>query len=387
MRTGHFLTLQALVFAIVTAAFTNIYITQPVLPILSAEFGINESTASFTVSAVILGIALANLPFGRLTDRYSIKPIILTGGSAIAVAGFLCAATKSFWLLTGARFFQGLFIPGLTTCLAAYLAKNLPPERLNVAMGSYVSATVVGGLSGRLLGGWIHPPLHWRYAFVSASILLLIAVIAAAIGLPAETAAKKTEEKELGFIQLLSRPDLLRIFFVSFGAFFVFSSTFNYLPYYLSGPPFNATTQMITLLYLAYIIGIIISPLAGKFSNKAGNGATMALGSLIFGLFLGCTLIKSFPAIAAGLAGICGGFFMVHSAAAGSLNRKLSASRGRANSLYVLFYYIGGYAGITLSGYCYIYGGWSAIVILGSIMLLLPFITGIFENQKEKALK
>jgi YNFM family putative membrane transporter len=47
MRTGHFLTLQALVFAIVTAAFTNIYITQPVLPILSAEFGINESTASF----------------------------------------------------------------------------------------------------------------------------------------------------------------------------------------------------------------------------------------------------------------------------------------------------------------------------------------------------
>jgi YNFM family putative membrane transporter len=254
-------------------------------------------------------------------------------------------------------------------------------------MGSYVSATVVGGLSGRLLGGWIHPPLHWRYAFVSASILLLIAMIAAAIGLPAETAAKKTEEKELGFIQLLSRPDLLRIFFVSFGAFFVFSSTFNYLPYYLSGPPFNATTQMITLLYLAYIIGIIISPLAGKFSNKAGNGATMALGSLIFGLFLGCTLIKSFPAIAAGLAGICGGFFMVHSAAAGSLNRKLSASRGRANSLYVLFYYIGGYAGITLSGYCYIYGGWSAIVILGSIMLLLPFITGIFENQKEKALK
>ena len=387
MRIGHFLTLQALIFALVTAAFTNIYITQPVLPVLSAEFGINESTASFSVSAVILGIALANLPFGRLADRYSIKPIILTAGSAIAVAGLLCAATKSFWLLTGARFFQGLFIPGLTTCLAAYLAKNLPPERLNVAMGSYVSATVVGGLGGRLLGGWIHPPLHWRYAFVSASILLLVAVVAAAFRLPAERSTKNTEEKELGFIQLLSRPDLLRIFFVSFGAFFVFSSTFNYLPYYLSGPPFNATTQMITLLYLAYIIGIIISPLTGRLSNKAGNGATMALGSLIFGLFLVCTLIKSYPAIAAGLAGICGGFFMVHSAAAGSLNRKLNVSRGRANSLYVLFYYIGGYTGITLNGYFYIYGGWPAIVILGSIMLLLPFITGIFENQKEKATK
>lgn len=387
MQTGKFLTMQALVFALVTAAFTNIYITQPVLPILSAEFGINESTASFSVSAVILGIALSNLPFGRLADRYSIKPIILTVGAAIAAAGLLCAATKSFWILTGARFFQGLFIPGLTTCLAAYLAKNLPSERLNVAMGAYVSATVVGGLSGRLLGGWVHPPLNWRYAFVSASILLLLAVAAAAFGLPAETATKKTEEKELGFIQLLSRADLLRIYFVSFGAFFVFSSTFNYLPYYLSGPPFHATTQMITLLYLAYIIGIIIGPLAGRLSDKIGNGATMAWGSLIFGLFLGCTLIKSFPAIVAGLAGICGGFFMVHSAAAGSLNRKLSSSRGRANSLYVFFYYIGGTVGITLSGYGYIYGGWPAIVILGSIVLLLPFITGIFENQKQNSVK
>ena len=383
MQTGKFLTMQALVFALVTAAFTNIYITQPVLPILSAEFGINESTASFSVSAVILGIALSNLPFGRLADRYSIKPIILTVGAAIAAAGLLCAATKSFWILTGARFFQGLFIPGLTTCLAAYLAKNLPSERLNVAMGAYVSATVVGGLTGRLLGGWVHTPLNWRYAFVSASILLLLAVAAAAFGLPAEKATKKAEEKELGFIQLLSRADLLRIYFVSFGAFFVFSSTFNYLPYYLSGPPFHATTQMITLLYLAYIIGIIVGPLAGRLSDKIGNGATMAWGSLIFGLFLGCTLIKSFPAIVAGLAGICGGFFMVHSAAAGSLNRKLSSSRGRANSLYVFFYYIGGTVGITLSGYGYIYGGWPVIVILGSIVLLLPFITGILENQKK----
>ena len=384
MRDGHFLALQALVFTLVTAAFTNIYITQPVLPVLSVEFGINESTASFSVSAVILGIALSNLPFGRLADRYPIKPIILTGGCAIALAGLVCATTKSFWILTGARFFQGLFLPGLTTCLAAYLAKHLPAERLNVALGAYVAATVVGGLSGRLLGGWIHPPLHWRYAFVSASILILAAVVAAAAGLPAET-AKKAGQKEVGFIQLLSRPDLLRIYLVSFSAFFVFSSTFNYLPFYLSGPPFNANTRIITLLYLAYIIGIIIAPLSGKLSNKIGNGATMAWGSLIFGFFLGCTLIKSLAAIVAGLAGICGGFFMVHSAAAGALNRKLSTSRGRANSLYVLFYYSGGTVGITLSGYGYMYAGWAAIVSLGATMLLLPLITGIFENRKDQS--
>ena len=62
--------------------------------------------------------------------------------------------------------------------LAAYLSTNLPLERLNVAMGAYVSATVAGGLGGRLLGGFIHSPLHWRYAFVTASLLYCVGAMA-----------------------------------------------------------------------------------------------------------------------------------------------------------------------------------------------------------------
>ena len=165
--------LQLIVFALVSSSFTNIYITQPVLPVLQREFSADMVTVSLSVSAVILGIALSNLPFGVLADRVSIRPIILTGGIAVALNGLVCAVTKDLQILIGARFVQGIFIPAMTTCLAAYLARSLPNARLNVVMGSYVSATVLGGLGGRLLGGWIHPPLHWRYAFVSASLLAL----------------------------------------------------------------------------------------------------------------------------------------------------------------------------------------------------------------------
>ena len=101
----------------------------------------------------------------------------------MAVCGLVCAVTRDLWVLIGARFLQGIFIPSLTTCLAAYLAKTLPVARLNIVMGSYVSATVLGGLCGRLIGGWIHSPLHWRYAFVSASALTLIATFIAIRGL------------------------------------------------------------------------------------------------------------------------------------------------------------------------------------------------------------
>ncbi|NJD63374.1 MAG: MFS transporter [Deltaproteobacteria bacterium] len=376
--------LQALIFSLVAAAFSTIYVTQPVLPVLREEFGVSASTASLTISAVIMGISLANLPFGMLVDRYPIRPIILLGGSVIAACGLFCAVAADLRLLIAARFVQGLFVPSLTTCLVVHLVRSLPAERLNVVAGSYVSATVVGGLGGRLLGGWIHPPLHWRYAFVTASALLLAATLAAAFRLPKDEGRREAQQEAAGFAALLRRPDLLRVYFVAFGSFFVFSSVFNYLPFYLAAPPFRASTQVITLAYLSYLVGAFTGPAAGRLSNRIGNGATMALGSATFAVAIAATFIPSLPVIAASLAGVCAGFFAIHSAAAGSLNLRLSTGRGRANSLYVLFYYIGGSIGITASGIAFHLAGWHGVGALGILVLALPFATGVFEMRREQ---
>ena len=384
MNRQSFFTFQALVFGLVAAALTTVYITQPVLPILQQEFGVSPSQASYTVSAVILGIALANLPFGMLADRFPVQRLILVGGAVVAACGIFCAATSSLGLLVGARFVQGLFVPALTTCLAAYLSTNLPLERLNVAMGSYVSATVAGGLGGRLLGGFIHPPLHWRYAFVTASLLVVAATLAVVRWLPAGKLAPREPEAD-GFLALAAQPGLRRAFQVAFGGFFVFSSIFNYLPFYLHQPPFNASTEFITLLYLTYIVGIFIGPVAGQLSNRIGNGSTMVLGSLVFALAIILTLITSIFAIVAALVLVCAGFFSIHAAAAGSLNRNLTGGRGRANSLYVLTYYLGGAAGITLSGYAYGQAGWPGVAALGLLMLSIPLVTGLREMRQPAA--
>jgi len=132
------------VFLLVAATFSTIYLTQPVLPVLREEFGIDAAKASLTVSAVIFGIALATLPFGRLADRLPARPIILVGGTLASLCGFLCAATTSFPLLVAGRFLQGVFVPSLTTCLVVYLVQALgtggKSVRMRIEHGSAMQA-------------------------------------------------------------------------------------------------------------------------------------------------------------------------------------------------------------------------------------------------------
>lgn len=381
MSSTNPLRLQFVVFALVAASFTNIYITQPVLPVLQSEFAADTVVVSYTVAAVILGIAIANMPFGALADRLPIRPIILSGALAVAGAGLVCAVTDNLWVLIGARFTQGLFIPALTTCLAAFLARTLPPERLSVVMGSYVSATVIGGLGGRLLGGWIHPPLHWRYAFVSAAALILLAGVIALTTLPKGPEQSSPQTPHTGYLALLRRGDLLRIYLVSSGSFFVFSSVFNYLPFRLAAAPLNLTTEWITLLYLTYLMGVFMGPMAGRLSNRFGSGATMIGGALLLAASLTLTLAHSIIAVVAALLGVCAGFFTLHAAAVGTLNHRVKSGQGRANALYVLFYYLGGWAGITSCGLIYEQGGWSGAVLLCLGVLLLPLGIGIKEYR------
>src|SRR4051812_17049353 len=304
--------IQLVVSLAVAAGFATVYITQPILPVLQREFGVNASAASLTVSAVVLGIAISNLPFGVAADRYPIRPIILAGGCVVGATSLVCAATRSLPLLVAARFVQGLFIPALSTCIAAYLARTVPVERLDVVMGAYVSASVTGGLGGRLLGGFVVPPEHWRTAFVIAAGVLFATTFATVALLPREDSPRPALGTPVGFLALLRRPELLRMFAIGFSAFFVFSAMFNYMPFHLSSPPLSASIRVVTLLYLTYVVGIAIGPVAGKLAGRMGTGLTLVYGSLVFACAIALTLVPSLLVAAVSLAGICAGFFGMH---------------------------------------------------------------------------
>lgn len=370
------LALQAVIVALVAAAFANIYLTQPVLPVLARRFSVSPSLASLTVSAVLAGMVLANLPFGMAADRLPIRSIITVGAAMIVASGLVCTFSTGFWPLVASRFVQGLSIPALTTCLAAHLGRSLPRKLLNVAMGAYVSATVLGGLSGRLLGGWLH---SWRAAFFLAALLVALAAALALWRLPARRDEHQTEAPAPRFAAFLTQPAVLRTYSVAFAGMTVFTALFNYMAFRLAGPPFFAPTGLITAMYLSYLIGIVIAPLAGGLSSRLGSARIIVAGTALFAAALLLTLLPSLLVTALALCLVCLGFFAMHAAASGSLNRLISAGQGRANALYVLAYYLGAFTGVTLGGFSFEYAHWPGLVTMGLCFLLIPAAAYVWE--------
>ena len=138
---------------------------------------------------------------------------------------------------------------------------------------------------------------------------------------------------------------------------------------------------MFDLVYLVYILGIFLGPLAGQISRRYGGGNTLILGCLILGGALALLLISSVWAVIVGLLALCGGFFTIHATAVGLLNQKLSNSHGRANALYVLFYYAGGWIGISLAGLFFETMGWPGVIFSVGVFLAVPFFIGIKERR------
>ncbi len=377
---------QTVVLALVSAAFCSIYLTQPNLPTLQLYFDTDLPTVSATVSVLILGLALANIPFGMAADRLPIKPLIAVGGFTLCLSILWCARAQSIEELTTARFISGLCIPALTTCMVAWLSQTQPANRLPMVMGNYVAATVLGGFGGRIIGGVIFPPDMWRWSFVLVAVLIGLSTLAALWVLPKGPDASNRVGSNGSLLALLKKPELLMLYACGGAGLGLFATVFNYLPYRLASPPFELSSSAATGFYGTYLIGIVAAPLAGQFSGRWGSGKTLLGGVSLLALGLCGLYINQLLLTLLALLVLSAGYFTMHSAAVGTLNSKLAKGqgRGRANSLYILFYYIGGSIGIQVGGHVYQWGGWQALVSFCLMLLIIPLCTATLEVRRSR---
>ncbi len=61
----------------IATIFSNLYATQPILPILSQSLAISPALSALTVSAPVLCVALASVIYGPLSDHVGRKPVMI----------------------------------------------------------------------------------------------------------------------------------------------------------------------------------------------------------------------------------------------------------------------------------------------------------------------
>ena len=367
-------------YCVTAAVFADMYIAQPILPLLSRAFRIAPATAGLSLSVVVLAIALASSVYGLLSDAFGRKPVMVAACLLLAAPTFLCAVAPSFGWLLAFRAMQGACIPGLSGVAVAYLGDHYRGAALGGAVGRYISASIAGALLGRVVSGVIADAFGWRAAFVTWGIVTLASAAAMARVLPGDrrTGAVVWRQAYGGMANHFRNRRVVGAFVIGATLFFAYTGIFTYLSYYLTAPPFRLPTAIVSGVYVVYLAGVIASPIAGRLSARFTRPAILACGMAIAGLGMLGTLIPFLPVIVVSLIILCGGMSAAQSTAPAFVNLSARGATGSAGAIYLAFYYLGATFGSVVPGYAWQTWGWHGVAATCGAGLVLALTVDVF---------
>lgn len=349
-----------------TCTFLNVYCTQPLLPFLRHLYHASELQVSLTVSATTFAVALAAPFVGLMAERIGRKKVIVPALFLLTLPTLLAATSTSIWTLVFWRFLQGIFVPGIIAVMIAYIGEEFRGGSVGSVMAAYVTGTVFGGFLGRFIVGLVATHWHWRASFLVIGIINFCGALAVRQWLPkaksfvaAESVASVISDMRMH----LRNPRLLATFAMGFGVLFSLVGAFTYVNFYLAAPPFLLSSAALGSIFCVYLLGLVVTPLSGRFLDRNGFRPTAILAVLLAVSGLACTLSSHLSIVVIGLALFSSGNFIFQAAATVQTGINAGRARSSAAGLYVTLYYIGGSMGATVLGWIWLWRGWRACVV------------------------
>jgi DHA1 family bicyclomycin/chloramphenicol resistance-like MFS transporter len=275
----------ALLVAMTACGTLGMHIVIPALPATARALNISIGTVQLTITLYLIGLAIGQLLYGPVSDRFGRRPVLLAGLSLFTFAGVLTAIAPSPGLLIAARILQALGgCAGLVLGRAA-VRDGATAER---AAGQLALLTLVMSMVPAIapaIGGYVTAFLHWR-----ASYVLLAAIggatLAGAVFLLPETNRNPVGGARIGSI-FLGYARLLRSrAFCGYAIGGACSTTAFYG--FMSASPFifenelHRPTQEVGLYYLLLMGGVALGSLcANRVAGRLSNRSAMRIANLL----------------------------------------------------------------------------------------------------------
>ena len=375
-------------FAAGVATFALIYSTQALLPEFPRVFSITAAQSTLSVSLTTIGLGVALLVAGPLSEVVGRTRLIHLSLTASAAVGVACALAPTWPVLLGLRLLQGVTLAGLPAVATAYLREELHPSTHARAAGLYIGGTAIGGMTGRLVTGPIADVASWRWALAAVAAIGLVCAVAVGVLLPASRSFVPVPASAEALVSMsqraLSDPALLALYAIGACSIGAFVAVFNALGFRLTSAPFDLGLGAAGLVFLVYPVGTLGSMLSGRLADRFSRRAVVPIACAIFAAGLLITLSGSLPVVVLGVAVMTAGFFAVHGVASGWVPTRAHAggvAAGQAASLYLFAYYLGSSVFGSVTGHAWSVGGWPGVVLLAGGLVVVTGVLALWLRR------
>lgn len=267
---------------------TDFYL--PTLPAMADIFNTSASMVQLGLTASLLGIALGQIFFGPLSDKYGRLPIMVWSLVLFALSTMGCIYSPNIEIFDIFRFLQGLggaggIVMSRSVATDCYSGREL--AKVLAIVGAIngiapVVAPVTGGMVARSLG-W--QGIFWVLFIIG--IVLMIMCIPFRESLPKGKRVKGSAWKAAhGFVDIFKIPEFRRyvaVFGLSYGVLFAYISSASFIVQDHFG--YSEIQFSLTFGTNATIIAIG-SGLAMKFKKMENAALFSTIGMAVFAMLL-----------------------------------------------------------------------------------------------------
>ncbi|MFI6560949.1 MFS transporter [Streptomyces sp. NPDC050534] len=146
------------------------------MPQVSRALHVPADVVGFLGGAATLVVAAAVLAVGSLGDAFGLRRLLMLGLVGDIVVNLLSAISLGYTFLLVTRLLDGLALAAILGVSMALLKVSVPPEMRPAAIGIFMAIDMVLCGVTPAIGGWVVEAVGWRWLFLLAPLLSLIAL-------------------------------------------------------------------------------------------------------------------------------------------------------------------------------------------------------------------
>lgn len=345
------------VFLLSLAAFASaasLRATDPLLPLLAADFGVTTGAASAAVTAFALSYGLLQVVCGPLGDRYGRYRTIAAAAFVSAFGSAACAIAPSLDALIAARFVSGATIGAFIPLALAWIGDTVAYERRQPLLARFLVGQMAGVAFGTAAAGWLGEHFGWRAIFMAlAALLLLIAVfLFVELRNPLVRGAGRGSIRE-SFRRMpgmLARRRLKVLFATGFTEGLLIFGALAFVALHFQSR-FELGPGVAGTLVAAYAGGgLVYALLARRAVRRLGERGLVTLGGAALVIGYGSLAVAPSVFLATlSIAAVGAGFYMLHTTVQIHVTQVAPEERGSAVALFATFLFLGQASGVWLA--------------------------------------